>query len=147
MSKMILRFDLYILISMVPEARIELATQGFSVLRSTDELLRRILIYFWSRDDMEIIVSKLSFIDVLFFLSFLHFVHLCVIIYSSFLISTAIGSISPRQSSCLSPGLISTCLLQRHCGQWLVYPFPVTEYPQFSQVKFSIVRWNFFTGI
>ena len=47
------------------------------------------------------------------------------------------GSIMPAQTSALSPGLISTCLLQRQPGQWFVYPDPATSAPQFSHVKSS----------
>ena len=70
----------------------------------------------------------------------LHFSHWWMIRYFGVVPSSRIGSIMPPHTALLSPGSISTCLLQRHCGQWLVYPSPVTWVPQCSQTKSSIVR-------
>ena len=72
--------------------------------------------------------------------------HRWAMTYSPPLISTLIGSISPPHSDARSPGFTSTCRDQRHFGQWLVYPFPPTKYPQWLQEKSSIFRWNCFVG-
>lgn len=63
---------------------------------------------------------------------------------SPWICSMPTGSISPWQVFCLSPGLISTCLLYRHLGQWLVYPLPRTSWPQLPHWKSSIFRWKSF---
>src|SRR3989338_1836740 len=49
---------------------------------------------------------------------------------------------SPPHVLALSPGLLSTCLLHRHFGQWLVYPSPLTNAPQRSQAKSSTRFWK-----
>src|SRR3989344_4019864 len=76
-----------------------------------------------------------------------HFVHLWMMRGSVAEPSMRIGRIWPPHSSALSPGFTSTCLLQRHFGQWLVYPFPRTKNPHCSQVKSSLVLWNFFVEV
>ncbi len=48
----------------------------------------------------------------------------------------------PPQVLARSPGWLSTCLLQRQNGQWLVYPLPLTFFLQLPQMKFSVVLLN-----
>ena len=93
--------------------------------------------------ESSITLSILSSLTILFLRKCLHFRHCCVKIYSPFFSSMSIGFIKPPHSAARSPGLISTCLLHKQFGQWLVYPLPLTFAPQFSQTKSSIFRWNF----
>jgi len=70
-----------------------------------------------------------------------HRVHLCMIRETPPEETRALcGSIEPPQREARSPGFSSTCLLQRHAGQWLVYPLPVTRAPHSSQTKSSMLR-------
>ena len=47
-------------------------------------------------------------------------VHLWMMVYSPFSKIAETGFIRPLQGLARSPGFISTCLLQRQRGQWLV---------------------------
>ncbi len=86
--------------------------------------------------------SKLSRVESLFLWILPHFWHFWTTRHSPAFSSVPTGSIKPQQSFARSPGKSSTCLLQRQCGQWLVYPSPSTFSPQCSQLKSSFVRLN-----
>ncbi len=96
---------------------------------------------FYSRDTLTT-SSKLSPATILFLRSKPHFSHLWIIDHSPPFSSACTGFITPPHPEARSPGSRSTCLLQRHLGQWLVYPLPSTSTPQFSQQKFSIFLIN-----
>ena len=83
----------------------------------------------------------LSLLDTTFLRSVPHRAQRCTRTYSD-APSTPIGSMSPRHFSKRSPGCISTCALQRHFGQWFVYPLPSTRAPQCAQVKSSFLFWK-----
>ena len=79
----------------------------------------------------------------LFFLLSPQVWHWWIIWYSPLAEIILMGFIKPLQFSARSPGLISTCLLHRQCGQWLVKPLPITSCPHCSQTKSSILRLKF----
>ena len=66
--------------------------------------------------------------------------HSCTSFHRPPVRNTSTGPISPPHGDARSPGCTSTCLLQRHFLQWLVYPSPVLAVPQRSQTKSSTVR-------
>ena len=88
--------------------------------------------------EIEIIASVLSSDDACWRIVLPHFSHLWVIMKVSPDFSTATGFIIPPHVDARSPGVLSTCFEYKHCGQWFVYPLPVTVAPQCAQVKFSM---------
>ena len=95
-------------------------------------------------EDMAKIASKSSPSCCLFQRSWPQSTHRWRYRYCPFRSSSCTGGMRPWQLAARSPGLMSTCLLQRHCVQWFSKPcWPRTKKPQWPHSKSSSVRWKF----
>ncbi len=86
--------------------------------------------------------SKSSCGESRFLLRWPHVSQRWVRIHTSPPLSKSSGCIMPPHSAARSPGLLSTCLLHKHFGQWFVYPLPCTKVPHRSQENCSTTRMN-----